>query len=314
MADHVSAGIDVSKDVLDVAFSDARPGVRAPNTPDGHAELVAVLNKATPHRVLLEATGGYHRLVVAAMGQAGLPVVIVNPRQVRDFAKATGRLAKTDAIDAQVLAQFAEAIRPEVRPLPDEQRQTLADLVARRTQLVRMRDAESNRLSQAHAARVIKSIRAVLKLLEKQIEELDAELDDCIKRSPIWQHRVELLTSVKGVGDQTARVLVAELPELGTLSRQTIAALVGLAPVNHDSGKFRGKRRIRGGRAGVRCALYMATLSAIRYNCIIEPFYQKLLKKGKEKKVALIAAAHKLLTILNAIVRTDSPWKHAQTA
>ena len=305
-------GIDVSKEWLDVAFSDARPGARLGNDDEGHARLLDLLKHAGPTLVLLEATGGYHRTAVAAMGAANLPVVIVNPRQVRDFAKATGRLAKTDRIDAEVLARFAQAVRPDLRPLPDPDRQSFADLVTRRRQLVNMRDAETNRLAQALDPKVAKSIRAMIKTIKAQLELLDGEIDDRIKASPIWQHKADLLTTVKGVGDQTARALIAELPELGSLSRQAIAALAGLAPMNNDSGTFRGRRAIRGGRVNVRCALYMAALSAIRYNPHIKSFYDRLVNAGKRKKVALIAAAHKLLTILNAIIRTNSPWRHAR--
>lgn len=307
-------GIDVSKDWLDVAFSDARPSLRVPNAPAGHATLVATLVPAAPELVLFEATGGYHRAVVGALAGGGLPVVVVNPRQVRDFAKTAGVLAKTDAIDAAILARFAQTMRPAVRPLPDPERQSLSDLVARRHQLVVMRDAEANRLAQAADPRVKKSVREVHAALVKQIRRLDQELDDRIKGSPIWQHQTDLLTSLKGVGAQTARTLIAELPERGTLSRQKIAALVGLAPINHDSGAFRGTRHLRGGRTPVRCALDMAALSAIRHNPTVRAFYQRLLAKGKAKKLALLAAAHKLLTILNAILRSDTPWKLADAS
>jgi transposase len=310
----VFVGIDVPKEWLDVAFSDGRAALRVPNAGPGHAELARVLAVAAPHTVLLDATGGYHRALVGVLGSRGLPVVVVNPRQVRDFARAMGRLAKTDRIDAMVLARFAEAVRPEHRPLVDADRQALGDLVARRQQLVGMRDAEANRLAQAHDARVKKSVREVHRTLEKQVALLDAEIDDRIKGSPIWRHQADLHTSLKGVGDQTARPLIAELPELGTLSRQKIAALVGLAPMNHDSGAFRGQRHIRGGRTPVRCALPMAALSAVRYNATVHAFYQRLPAAGKPKKLALLAAAHKLPAILNAILRTNTPRKHPHAA
>jgi transposase len=268
-----------------------------------------MLRAAAPQCIVLEATGRYHRLAVAAMVGAGLPVSIVNPAQARKFAEATGRLAKTDAIDAACLAHFAEAIKPEQRSIPDAEKQAFSDLVARRTQLVHMRDAENNRLAQFSQKHVARSIRAVLKLLARQIEDIEKELDERIERSPAWKQSADLLMSVKGVGPQTARMMIAELPELGKLSRQAVAALAGLAPFNRDSGKFKGTRAIRGGRTAVRCALYMASLSAIRYNPKIKPFYDRLVAAGKEKRVALIAAMHKLLTILNAILRTQTPWK-----
>jgi transposase len=314
MSEGLFVGIDVSKDSLDIAFSDGRAPAAVTNDAAGHAQLVAMLTAIHPETVLLEATGGYHRHAVAAMAAAQLQVVIVNPRQTRDFAKATGRLAKTDRIDAAVLARFAQAVRPEVRPLPDPDRQALSELVARRQQLVVMRDAERNRQTQADDPRVTRSIREVLSTLAAQIGQIDDEIDERIKGSPIWRHKTDLLKSVKGVGDQTARTLIAELPELGALSRQAIAALVGLAPINHDSGAFRGQRHIRGGRTSVRCALYMAALSAIRYNAPVRAFYERMVKAGKRKKVALLAAAHKLLTILNAILRTNTPWKLADAS
>ncbi len=310
----VFVGVDVSKDWLDVAFSDARPGVRLANDADGHEAMVKALDGAGPTLVVLEATGGYQRAAAAALAAEGIPVVVVNPRQVRDFARATGILAKTDRIDAEVLARFAQTIRPNVRPLADPERQSFADLVTRRRQLVLMRDAEKNRLGQSQDARVLRSVRTMIRAIETQIEALDEELGDRIKSSPVWQHKVDLLKSVKGVGDQTARVLVAELPELGSLSRQRIASLAGLAPFSNDSGMFRGQRSIRGGRVGVRRALFMATLAGIRYNPVIRAYYEKLVAAGKRKKVALIAAARKLLVILNAIIRTDTPWRIANDA
>lgn len=310
----VFVGIDVSKDWLDVAFSDGRSGVRIANDASGHEAMLKAVSEPTPTLVVLEATGGYQRAAVAALAAEGVPVVVVNPRQVRDFARATGILAKTDRIDAAVLARFAQTIRPDVRPLADPERQSFADLVTRRRQLVLMRDAEKNRLNQSQDARVLRSVRAMVRAIEEQISTLDEELGDRIKSSPVWQHKVDLLRSVKGVGDQTARVLVAELPELGSLSRQRIASLAGLAPFSNDSGAFRGQRSIRGGREGVRRALFMATLAGIRYNPVIRAYYEKLVASGKRKKVALIAAARKLLVILNAIIRTDTPWRTANDA
>lgn len=306
-----SAGIDVSKDRLDVAFSDGRSRPSVANDPTGHAGLVTIFTAQRPRRIVVEATGGYERAIVAELIAAGLSAVVVNPRQVRDFAKALGRRAKTDAIDAQVLAQFAEAIDPPLRPLDDPQTQALASLLARRRQLVGMHTAESNRLPHAHDRRVRQSIRNVLRLLEKQIAAMDDDLDGFIRQSPAWMEKVNLLSSVPGVGPQTARTLLAELPELGTASRQEIAALAGVAPYNRDSGQMRGQRSISGGRSVVRTALYMATLVATRYNPVIRNHSDRLQKAGKRKKVALVACMRKLLVMLNAILRTQKPWRFA---
>jgi transposase len=309
------AGIDVSKDRLDLAFSQAHPPAQQPNDAEGHAALVKLLAPIQDLRmIVLEATGGYHRSLVAALAAAGLPVVIVNPRQVRDYARALGRLAKTDAIDASVLARFGQATNPEVRPLGGPEKQAFGELLARRRQLVGMRTSEGNRLAQAVEPRVTRSIQSVIKTLDQQIEELDTQLDDGIKQSPVWQHRVDLLKSVPGIGDATARMLVVELPELGALSRQKIAALVGVAPFNRDSGTMRGMRTISGGRAAVRTALYMATLVASRFNTTIKAAYQRLLANGKRKKVALVACMRKLLVILNAMLRENTPWKIRKVA
>lgn len=305
----LGVGIDVSKATLDVDFSDDRGAFNADNDPDGHARIVQALKDAGASRIVLEATGGFERLIVAELCVAKLPVVVVNPRQVRDFAKATGRLAKTDAIDAKVLALFAVAIQPPLRPLEDRQTQAFAELVARRRQLVQMRGAESNRQAQAQDRRVQKSIERVLKLLDRQVVDIDDEIDQHIKKSPIWKEKEQLLLAVEGVGPTTARTLLAELPELGTASRQQIAALVGLAPFNRDSGTLRGQRTIAGGRASVRSVLYMATLTATVRNPVIRQHYLHLLARGKRKKVALVACMRKLLTILNAIIREKKPWK-----
>jgi len=305
----LSVGIDVSKARLDVDWSDDRPAFSVDNHPDGHLQLVQALSPVGAHRIVIEATGGYERPLVAELAAAGLPVVVVNPRQVRDFAKATGRLAKTDAIDAKVLALFGLAIDPPQRPLEDAQTRAFADLLARRRQLVQMRVAEEHRLAQAQAKQVKQSIGQVIQVLEQQIDDIDEGLNQRIQDSPIWKVKEELLTSVKGVGITTARTLLAELPELGALSRQEIAALAGVAPFNRDSGQFRGKRTIRGGRAVVRNALYMATLVATRFNPVIRAYYQRLLATGKRKKVALVACMRKLLVILNAILRTKKTWR-----
>jgi len=302
----VFVGIDVSKAQLDVALPD---GTQVwPNDPDGHQQLVEQLGKWPLQMVVLEATGGYERAITAELAAAGLPVVVVNPRQVRDFARATGRLAKTDQIDAAVLAEFGRAVRPEQRPLPDAETEKLREKLARRRQLVQMLSAESNRLQQAHEASVRKSIRHVQQTLTKQLAHIDEDLQQTIQQTPAWREKENLLRSVPGIGPQTALSLLVELPELGSCSRQQIAALVGVAPLNRDSGKFRGRRTTWGGRATVRKALYMATLVATRYNPRIRNHYQRLLKAGKRKKVALVACMRKLLCILNALLRDQKPW------
>jgi transposase len=303
-------GIDVSKGRLDVAClpAAATPMPTASNDAAGHATLTAWLKEVSPRLIVLEATGGYQRELVAALAVASLPVVVVNPRQVRDFARAVGVLAKTDAIDAAVLARFAQQVDPPIRPLPDEESITLSDLLARRRQLVELRTAEGNRLKQARAPRIKASIKAVLSTIEKQIAAIDADLDERIKRSPLWKEKQDLLASVPGVGKLTARTLLACLPELGAISRQSVAALAGLAPLNRDSGAMRGKRAIWGGRATVRTALYMATLVATKHNPVIRAKYQQMLKAGRAKKLAIIACARKLLVILNALLRTRTPW------
>jgi transposase len=305
----IFVGIDVGKDHLDAAASDGRSLGRVANEADGHRTLIERLCRLAPELVVLEATGGYHRTAAAALAAAGLRVAVVNPRQVRDFARATGRLAKTDAIDAGVLARFGQAMRPDARPLREPEREVFSEILTRRRQLVSMRTAELNRLGQAGDPRVRASVQAIIRVIDAQLKELDRELGERIKASPIWQHQVTLLTSVPGVGPCTARQLVAELPELGSLSRQRIAALAGLAPFNRDSGTLRGVRRIGGGRGAVRSAMYMATLVATRYNPVIRAQYQRLLAAGKRKKVALVACARKLLTILNAMMRNDQPWR-----
>jgi transposase len=303
-------GIDISKDRLDVACLPA--AVRALPTFDNHAKshaaIIAWLTDVAPRLIVLESTGGYERVLVAALAAAGLPVVVVNPRQVRDFARALGILAKTDAIDAQVLARFGQKVNPPIRPLPDTQARALAELLARRRQLIELRTAESNRLGQTTSKRIKTSIRAVLVVIEKQIASIDDELDERIKNSPIWKEKHDLLTSVPGIGPQTARTLLVCLPELGTINRQTIAALVGVAPINRDSGMMRGRRITWGGRKVVRSALYMATLVATRYNPVLKAHYTKLLTSGKAKKLALVACMRKLLVILNAMLRNRTPW------
>jgi len=303
-------GIDISKDWLDLHVLEGT-SQRFGNTAEGHRSLIALLRPQPIQRVVLEATGGYERLLVAALVAAELPVVVTNPRQVRDFAKALGMLAKTDRIDAHVLARFAQAVQPAPRPIADEQTQKVREFMARRAQLIEMRVMESNRLKQANARRVRSDLLSSIEFIDKRIKRLDDEIDEEIQRSPAWQGKVNLLLSVPGIGPQTARVLVVELPELGSCSRQQGAALVGLAPMNRDSGQFRGKRMIIGGRAVVRRALYMAALSASRSNLVIRQHYQKLRAAGKPFKVAIVACMRKLLTIVNAMLRKCLPWQPA---
>jgi len=310
----VNVGLDVSQQDLVVGVA-SEPGVwTLTNDAAGHSTLIEQLRARVPVRIVVEATGGYERAVVAALGGAQLPVVVVNARQIRDFARATGQLAKTDAIDAQVIAHFAAAIQPAVRPLPNEAQEQLDALVLRRRQLVEMLVAERLRHHQATGrarAAARKSLEKHIRFLERELHLTDTDLGALIEASPLWRVKDELLQSVPGVGPTTARTLLAELPELGTLSRQAIAKLVGVAPLNADSGRWRGQRRIWGGRAVVRSAMYMAALVAVRHNSRLRPFYQQLLARGKAKKVALIACARKLLTILNQLLRTGEPWRAA---
>jgi len=303
----VFVGIDVSKLQLDIAL---RPGRRyaVPNNEAGVAQILADLKLVSLTLVVLEATGGLELPLTSALALAGVPVVVVNPRQVRDFAKATGQLAKTDALDAQVLARFAEVIRPEPRPLPDEQTQALAALVARRQQLIEMLTAEKNRLASARAT-IRKHLRAHIAWLERALEQADTDLAEVIRQSPVWREKDQLLRSVPGIGPVLATTLLANLPELGTLTHKQIAALVGVAPLNRDSGTLRGKRTVWGGRAPVRAALDMAALAAARFNPVIRAFYQRLCAAGKAKKVALVACMRKLLTIVNAMLEQQTPWR-----
>lgn len=308
-------GIDVSRDALDVAFvrGEEETTQQVANTPAGWAELVAVCRAQAIDRVVLEATGGYERRAVAEFLAARVPVVVINPRQARDFGKATGRLAKTDRLDALGLAHFAAAIRPPVRPLPDEKTVELQEKLARRRQLVQMHTAEMNRLAQAQSKPVRKSIQTLMKNIEQQLETIDRDIDQRIEECPAWHDKDQILRSVPGIGPQTARILLCSLPELGQCSRQQIAFLVGVAPLNRDSGKMRGTRTISGGRGHVRQALYMATLAATRHNPLIRKHYQHLLQLGKRKKVALVACMRKLLCILNAMLRDHETWNLAQS-
>ena len=304
-------GIDVSKHRLDVHVRPSSQTLTAARDSTGLQQLVGSLRKLAPALIVLEATGGFEITVATALASAGLPLAVVNPRQIRDFARATGRLAKTDALDAQVIALFAERVRPEPRPLADADSQNLAELIARRRQVVEMIGMETNRLYQVRNARVQRMLRTTVNTLTAQLAELDRDIDDTIKRSPVWRAADNLLTSVPGIGDVTAHTLIADLPELGQLDRRRLAALVGVAPINRDSGQMRGKRTIAGGRSDVRNALYMATLSAIRWNPIISQHYKSLVERGRPKKVALVACMRRLLGILNAIMRTNTPWQCA---
>ena len=300
-------GIDVSKARLDVAMRPSAEKLSVSNDEAGIEALVKRLSELKPALIVLEATGGLERSVSGTLGSAQLPVVVVNPRQVRDFAKAIGQLAKTDRIDAEVLARFAEVIRPPLRPLPDKVSLELRALIARRRQLIEMMVAEKNRLSAASKA-VRKRIEAHIRWLETELDRADKDLDQSIRQSPIWQEHQDLLRSVPGIGPVVSRTLLAELPELGRLNRKQIAALVGIAPLNCDSGTFRGRRGIWGGRATVRAVLYMAALVASRRNSVIRNFYKRLRDKGKAPKVALVACMHKLLTILNAMIKHKTRW------
>ena len=301
-------GIDVAKATLDIAL---RPSAQTWQIiyDDPHVEaFVTQLNELSPTLIVVEATGGLERSLVAALVAARLPVVVINPRQARDFAKATGRLAKADRIDAQVLAHYGEAIRPSFRPLPDADTQQLRALVDRRRQLVDMMTAKQSRLNTS-PSRVRDSIEAHRAWLQQQLASLDDDLDDMLQSSPIWRERDDMLQSTPGVGPVLSRTLMSQLPELGDLNRKEIAALVGVAPFNRDSGTWRGRRTIWGGRAAVRSVLYMSTLVATRHNPVIREFYERLLAAGKAKKVALIACMRKLLTILNAMVKNQQRWQ-----
>ena len=304
----VFVGIDISKLTLDVGTFPDNTSFTLTNDEAGHEALLVALQPYPVQLIVLEATGGLQAAVAAKLIQAGFPVAVVNPRQVRDFARALGRLAKTDRIDALVLARFAEAIKPPPRELPDANTQRLAAQVARRRQLVEMRTAEQNRLTAAHTS-PRKDIKEHIDWLSARIKDVDDDIDQALKDSPVWLEQATLLSSVKGIGPTTSATLLALLPELGQLNRRQISALVGVCPFNRDSGQLRGQRTIFGGRAPVRAALYMAALSAMRYNPSIKDFYQRLRQAGKPSKVAIVACMRKLLTILNAIIRDGQPWQ-----
>lgn len=305
-------GIDVSSTALDGAVHGGAAWQEA-NTAAGIAATVARVVTLGPTLVVLEATGAYHASVTAALGAAGVPVAVVNPRQVRRFAESVGQLAKTDRLDAALLARFAATVRPAVRPLPDAATQELAALVDRRRQLVEMVTMERNRLAVARRS-VQPSVRQTLRALERALAALEDETDRWIQGSPLWRAQEDLLTSVPGIGPQTARLLIARLTELGALSTKEIAALVGLAPFAQESGRWRGGRRIRGGRADVRTGLYMATLAAIRCNPVVRATYHRLVAAGKPKKLALTACMRRLLVILNAMVKQQTRWQASRPA
>jgi transposase len=305
----VCVGIDVAKAEFVIAIRPSGERWTATNDEEGIQRLVTRLGEAAPVLVVLEATGGYERPVVGALATARLPVVVANPRQVRDFARATGQLAKTDRLDADTLALFAERVRPEPRALPDDSAQALDALLTRRRQILGMVAAERNRLEHAVPA-VRRGIVQHIRWLERRLHDVDDDLDRTIQASPVWRAKENLLRSVPGIGPVVSRTLIGDLPELGTLPRKQIAALVGLAPLARDSGTLRGRRLVWGGRAPVRAALYMAALVGTRRNPVLRAFYQRLLMAGKPKKVALTACMRKLLTILNAMLRAHTVWRH----
>jgi transposase len=309
--EQVFIGIDVSRDRLDAHVRPSDESFAVARDNEGLAILIERLRAFDPYLVVLEATGGFEVTVAAAVVAAQVPLAVVNPRQIRDFARSTGQLAKTDALDAKAIARFAEAVRPEPRPVPDAQARALGELVARRRQIIEMMTAERNRRRQLTSRRLVKSVDRLLAVLQQELSEIEQELDQDIRGTPAWRERDELLRSVPGIGNVVARTLVADLPELGRLDRKQIAALVGVAPLNRDSGTMRGKRTTWGGRAKVRCALYMAALVASRHNPVLKAFYQRLVSAGKPKKLALTALMRKLLTILNAMVRDNIRWQSA---
>jgi transposase len=310
MSEAVFVGIDVSKDTLQIAVVPSgdqwTTSMHAPGALD---QLVTRLLAVQPTTIVIEATGGYERALVAACAAAHVPVAVVNPRQVRAFAVALGHTAKTDAIDALVLAQFAARVQPAVRPIADAETHALAALVARRRQLLDMLTAERQRLEQAATTAVRRSVRQHVRWLERRVRDVDDDIGSAIERSPVWRVHEDLLRSVPGVGPVVARTLLAELPELGHLDRRAIAALVGVAPFNRDSGRWRGRRMIAGGRASVRAVLYMAALAATRHNATLRAYYQRLRLAGKPAKVALVAVMRKLLTVINAMLKHQMPWQ-----
>ncbi|HEV7480015.1 MAG TPA: IS110 family transposase [Roseiarcus sp.] len=309
--EQIYVGVDVSKDRLDVHVRPAGEAFAVARNGEGLEELNRRLGGLGASLVAVEATGGFETVVSASLLGVKLPVVVVNPAQVRSYAQALGKRAKSDPIDAEVIARFAEATKPEIRVLPDEQTQALADLVARRRQIVQMIAAERQREKRTRLRRVLRSIKTVIAALEKALNDVDQQIDDSIRSSPAWREKEDLLASVPGIGPVTARTLLAEMPELGRLDRREVASLAGLAPWTRQSGQWKGKSFIGGGRRDVRTALFMAALTAARHNPVLKVFHQRLIAAGKPKMVALIAVARKLLTILNAILRDKQPWQIA---
>jgi transposase len=309
--DFIAVGIDVSKDHLDIAVRPGGEAFTVERNAAGVEQLAERLRTLSPHVVALEATGGFETVAAATLAAAGLPVVIVNPAQVRAFAKAIGQRAKTDPIDAAVIAHFAEATKPQVRPLPDEATRLLADLVARRRQIVEMIGAERQREKRMTVPHLRKSIARLIKALEKELAGLNTDIDDAVRGSPVWREKEDLLKSVPGVGPIIASTLIAELPELGRCGRRQIAALAGLAPFTRRSGQWRGKSFIGGGRQAVRTALFMGAMVAKQHNPVLKAFFDRLVAAGRPKMIALIAVARKLLTILNAVLRDNRPWQTA---
>ena len=309
--DTTVVGIDVSKDRLDVHVHPAGEYFFVPRNAEGLDALIARIAPLNVSAVAVEATGGFETVVAASLGAAGLPVIVVNPAQVRAFAKALGKRAKTDAIDASVIARFVEATKPAIRPLPDAETRLLAELVMRRRQIIQMIVAERQRERQLPTRHLKKSTARLIKALEKELNVLDGDIDDAVRGSPVWCEKEQLLKSVPGVGPVVARTLLAEMPELGNLTRRETASLAGLAPWTRQSGQWRGRSFTGGGRASVRTVLFMAALVARRCNPVLKAFYQRLIDAGKPKMVALIAVARKLLTILNALIRDKTPWQTA---
>lgn len=304
-------GIDVSKDRLDVHVRPSGAAFAVPRDGKGVEELLDRLRTVAPTLIAVEATGGFETIVAAAIGGAQLPLVVVNPAQVRHYAQAVGKRAKTDPIDAEMIARFAEAVKPEPRQVPDAAARLLGELVARRRQIVEMLVAERQREKRADNVRVRKSLARHIKVLERELQDLTDDISGLIRSSPAWRETEDLLVSVPGVAGKTSSSLLAEVPELGRLTRRQIASLVGVAPFTRESGRWKGKSMIAGGRAPARTAIYMAALSASHHNPVLRPFYRRLLAAGKPKMVALIAVARKLLVILNAMIRDKKPWQYA---
>jgi transposase len=304
-------GIDVSKDRLDVHILPAGEAFAVTRDGKGLEQLIGRLQERKPTLVAVEATGGFETIVAATLAGAGLPLVVVNPAQIRHFAQAVGKKAKTDPVDALVIARFVEAVRPDPRPLPDAEARLLAELVSRRRQIIEMLVAERQREKRVGNPRVRRSLARHIKMLEKELPDVDGDIDAMVRGSPAWREKEDLLVSMPGIGKTLARLLLAELPELGRLDRRSIASLAGLAPYTRQSGRWRGKSMISGGRSAVRSALFLAALVASRCNPMLKAFYQRLLSAGKPKMVALIALARKMLTILNAIIRDQRPWQNA---